>query len=37
MLPSTIDEVIEQLDQIIIKSSNDESRLGYFPYTTPQI
>ncbi len=31
MLPSTIDEVIEQLDQIVIKSSNDESRLGYFP------
>jgi len=31
MLPKTIDEVIEQLDYIIIKSSNDDSRLGYFP------
>lgn len=31
MLPSTIDEVIEQLDHIIIKSANDKSRLGYFP------
>ena len=31
MLPTTIDEVIEQLDLIINKSIGDESRLGYFP------
>ncbi len=31
MLPTTINEVIKQLDQIVDQSKNQHNRLGYFP------
>jgi hypothetical protein len=31
MTPQTIDEVIAQLDQIILRARHDRSRLGFFP------
>ncbi|HXT64612.1 MAG TPA: DUF5995 family protein, partial [Pyrinomonadaceae bacterium] len=30
MPPQTIDEILADLDQIILRARNDQSRLGYF-------